>query len=352
MSDKKEDGKEIKISTNPQRNAFQLTINNPETYGYTHTEIKKRLIEKFQTLQYFCMADEIGASGTPHTHIYVYFKSRVRFKTIKKHFPEAHIEAARGSVNSNIDYIKKSGKWEKTDKAETHVEGTYEEWGTVPTQKGVSAEMEELFQMVKAGYTNTEILEYNNDYIVYLDKIDRTRLTLLIDKFKGTRRLNLKVVYISGATGTGKTRGVLDKHGDADVYRVSDYQHPFDGYECQPVLVFDEFRSSLKLQDMLNYLDIYPIQLPARYANKFACYETLYIISNWTLEEQYSELQKGNPESWNAFLRRIHEVHVYEKNGTITKYKSVGEYLHRNEKFHAPKPEDAIPFEQEALPFI
>lgn len=46
---------------------------------------------------------------------------------------------------------------------------------------------------------------------------------------------------------------------------------------------------------MLQYCDIYPIQLPARYANKFACYETVYIISNWSLEDQYKEVQKDNP---------------------------------------------------------
>ncbi len=30
----------------------------------------------------------------------------------------------------------------------------------------------------------------------------------------------------------------------------------------QDVIVFEEFRSSLKIQDMLNYLDGYPCELP------------------------------------------------------------------------------------------
>ena len=90
----------------------------------------------FPTLKYFCMSDEIGIEGTYHTHFYCVFSSRVRFSTIKKHFPEAHIEAAHGSVQSNIDYIRKSGKWADTEKSETCVEGTFEEWGTIPIQKG------------------------------------------------------------------------------------------------------------------------------------------------------------------------------------------------------------------------
>lgn len=186
-----------------------------------------------------------------------------------------------------------------------------------------------------------------------LSKLDKVRTTLLIEKYKKKRRLNLQVIYISGATGTGKTRGVLDMHGDENVYRVSDYQHPFDNYSCQPVLVFDEFRSSLKLSDMLNYCDIYPIELPARYANKYACYETAYIISNWDLEKQYKEVQEDNPESWKAFLRRIKEVHVYHEDGTITKYDSVEKYLHRTEEFHelTKSEADTCPFQQEELPF-
>lgn len=341
---------ESKINKNKihdiQRNAWNETINNPLTYGYSHHTILEKLITGFPTLRYACMADEIGEQGTPHTHIYIYFNSRVRFSTLKRRFPEAHLEPAHGSVDDNIDYIKKRGKWENTEKAETRVEGTFEEWGDKPIQKGKYFEYEELYQMIRAGYSNSEILAYNNDYILDIDRLDKVRTTLLIDEFKEKRRLDLKVVYISGATGTGKTRGVLDEHGDSNVYRVSDYQHPFDGYACQTVIAFDEFRNSLKLSDMLNYCDIYPIQLPARYSNKFACYNTVYIISNWRLEEQYQETQKENKESWKAFLRRIHEVRVYDEDGNIKVYHSVDEYLNRDTNFHEITKE-----EQETLPF-
>lgn len=339
--------------TDTQRNAYQITINNPMDYGYDHDKIFEKLITKFTTLVYFCLADEIGEEGTYHTHIYLHCRSRVRFSTIKKVFPEAHIESAQGNPQSNRDYIQKSGKWKDTDKAETRVEGSFDEWGTMPVQKGKIPEMDELFKMIDAGMSNAEILRENNDYILNIDKLDKVRTTLLIEKYKKKRRLNLQVIYISGATGTGKTRGVLDMHGDENVYRVSDYQHPFDNYSCQPVLVFDEFRSSLKLSDMLNYCDIYPIELPARYANKYACYETAYIISNWDLEKQYKEVQEDNPESWKAFLRRIKEVHVYHEDGTITKYDSVEKYLHRTEEFHTltQSESEICPFQQEELPF-
>lgn len=316
---------------NIQRQSYQMTINNPIDYGYTHDEIKKRLIVNFPTLKYFCMADEIGQNGTPHTHIYVYFTSRVRWSTVKKHFAESHIEPANGLPQSNVDYIKKTGKWEQTAKSETSVKGTYEEWGEFPKRKGKMQDMEELYQLIISGYTNAEIIASNPDYIREIDKLDKVRTMYMQDYYKNKRRLDLNVVYISGATGSGKTRGILDRHGDGAVYRVSDYQHPFDGYACQEVICFDEFRSQLKISDMLNYLDIYPIELPARYANKFACYNTVYIVSNWSLEQQYHEMQNENPESWKAFLRRINEVYVYNADKTIEKYDSVEKYLQHNQ---------------------
>lgn len=332
------------LAPTSQRFAFQITINNPLTYGCDHLAIRQTLIENFPTLRYFCMADEIGEQGTPHTHIYVCFNSRVRFRTVQKHFNHAYITPAFGSVQANIEYIKKTGKWADTEKAETSVRGTFEDWGNVPVQRGKILEYEELYQMVEAGYTNAEILAINHDYIKCIDTIDKLRTMLLVEKFKGRRRLDLHVTYVHGATGTGKTRDILDRYGDASVYRVTNYLHPFDLYTCQPVMIFEEFRSSLRISDMLNYCDIYPLELPARYANKYACYTNVYITSNWSLEEQYREVQKDSPETWKAFLRRIHEVQVYQEDGTIITYDSVEKYLRRCEEFHTVPPEEENPF--------
>jgi len=305
---------------------------NGEPVIYNHETIKKILNNSFTTLTYWCMADEKGSNY--HTHLYICFSSRVRFSKIKKAFPTAHIEKAKGTVTDNVLYIKKEGKWEDTDKIETRIEGTFEERGTRPPDtKGKMADMSELYQLVKDGHSDAEIVAINQDYILSLDKISKLRTTLLIDEFKGTLRENLHVCYISGKTATGKTRGVIEEHGAENVFRVTDYQHPFDHYENQPVLVFDEFRSNLTLSDMLNYLDIYPLVLPARYSNKYACFTTVYIISNWRLEDQYHEKQQNDKESWLAFLRRIHEVRVYTDYRKYTSYNSVEEYLNRQNDF-------------------
>lgn len=68
---------------------------------------------------------------------------------------------------------------------------------------------------------------------------------------------------------------------------------------------------------MLNYLDIYPLTLPARYSDRVACYSTVYITSNIPLEEQYREIQRYQLETWRAFLRRINVVQEYRHDGTV-----------------------------------
>lgn len=317
----------------PQHRKWQLTINNPRS-DYTHDKIKEIFALKFPSFVYCAMCDEIGANGTPHTHIYVCFRGGLRFNTLKKHFPTAHIESARGTIKENIDYLTKKGKWADTKKAETTVKGTFEEFGERPPEnKGKRGDLEELYQMiVEEELTNAEILQINNDYILMIDKLDKIRTTYLQDKFRGTRRLDLEVTYVFGVTGMGKSRDILDAYGEENVYRVTDYKHPFDGYSTENVLVLEEFRNSMPLKSLLDYLDIYPIQLPARYANKYACYTKVFIVSNWKFERQFELEQKDDRESYDALLRRIHKVKEYTKDGII-EYSSVEDYLNRENSF-------------------
>ena len=92
-------------------------------------------------------------------------------------------------------------------------------------------------------------------------------------------------------------------------------------YDGQDVVVFEEFRSSAKLELMLNYLDGHPVELPCRYANQLAQYSKVYILTNIPLEEQYRSFHdesefypsEGKKNSWAAFKRRIgHIIEVQE----------------------------------------
>lgn len=335
---------------NTQSRKYQLTVNNPQDKGLDH-EALKQILGQLKSCMYWCMADEIGLdTQTPHTHIFAAMKTPVRFSTIKKRFPEAHIEQAHGTAQENRDYVQKSGKWANDAKADTSIPDTFEEWGEMPdeTGQGARTDIALIYQQIEEGMSNAEIMAANPDSAMHIGKMDKIRQDILEARYREQWR-DLDVTYIFGPTETGKTRGVMEKHGYSSVYRVTDYKHPFDRYAQEPVLLLDEFRSSLLIGDMLDYLDGYPLALPARYANRQACFETVYIISNIDLSEQYPNIQQYEAATWKALLRRIHHVIEYRTTGPPIDHGPALDYI-----FPPPPtgPEwEEITGEQEELPF-
>lgn len=298
------------MTDNSQSRKWLLTINNPIEKGFSHEEIENAL-SNMKGIVYWCLSDETGESGTFHTHIFLYSSGGIRFRTILTYFKGAHCDMAKGTCAENRDYVFKEGKWLDSEKGTTNHRDSHMEWGELPVERqGKRNDLDDLYDMIKSGLNNFEIIEDNPSYMLYLDKIEKARQTIRENEYRDKWR-SLEVTYVYGSTGAGKTRGVMEKYGYENVYRVTDYEHPFDSYKGQDVVVFEEFRSSLKIEDMLKYLDGYPLELPARYMNRIACYTKVYILSNIDIRQQYRYIQDECYETWLAFLRRIHTVHVY-----------------------------------------
>lgn len=307
---------------------WQLTFNNPLEHGWSHDHIRE-VLRTFKTMCYWCMADEIGAEEkTPHTHLFINLTpSNCRFSTLKSKFPGAHIEKVRGTSRENRDYILKDGKWKDTEKGMTSIPDSFEEFGECPEEhQGKSAGADLILELLKDGANNLEIIEAVPSAMKIIDKVERTRSILRDAQFASQWR-ELEVTYVFGKTGAGKTRSVMDKYGYNNCYRVTDYKHPFDTYDGQDVLIFEEFRGGLKHGDMLNYLDGYPLLLPCRYFNRQACYTKVFIITNVSPEMQYLNV---DDESRNAFFRRIHTVVQYVDD-RVVEWPGVDAYIHRHD---------------------
>lgn len=304
------------MSKNEKSRKYQLTINNPKEHAYTHDIIKDKM--NSITNVYWCMCDEIGENGTPHTHMFFCSENAVLFSTVKNHFPEAHIEACKGSCQENRDYIRKEGKYLNSSKKETNIPETFEEFGEIPLDKTTKNETvsEQVLQMLEDGCSNLEIMRAHPSYITKGKYLDDVRQELNKEKFGNVFR-EVKVHYIYGASRTGKTRFVMDTYGYENVFRVSSYKNPFDGYKGHPVLLLDEFNSSLPIEYLLKILEGYPFDLDARYNYKVACFTEVYIISNLPLNKQYGEVQYNYPEQWDAFLNRISTISHYEFTNTV-----------------------------------
>lgn len=284
-----------------------LTINNPVEKGYTHDKLIE-IMEQFKGVTYYCMSDEIGLeTKTYHTHLFMYAPNGVRFSTIQKRIPNCHIDYCKGTAQQNKDYVFKEGKYAGTNKEDTRVDGMQYEHGDIPVERqGRRNDIVDLYDMIANGMSDFQILDTSPDYMLNLNQIRQTRQVIKSEKFKNTFR-QLTTTYIWGSTGSGKTRYVMEKYGYENVYRVTNYKHPFDDYRGQDIVLFDEFRSSLPLADMLKYLDGYPVVLPCRFADTQACFTKVYFTTNIPLDKQYINIQRDEIESYKAFLRRIHK---------------------------------------------
>ncbi len=329
-----------------QGRKWQVTINNPVDHGFDHAAIKSAL-EQFRGLLYYCLCDEEGDEcKTRHTHVFFVLRNPCTAERVNNLFPKMHRERVAGTCAENRAYVLKDGeKYNKqpngeyfyTDSSGKDHQGvnfsdTFEEWGEMPQEhQGKSRASEMIVSMVKDGASNLEIV--NAVPVAYkdLDKIERMR-SMFRDVAFSSQWRELTVTYIFGPSGVGKTRSVMDTYGYDAVYRVTDYKHPFDTYDGQDVLVFEEFRGGLKHGDMLNYLDGYPILLPCRYFNRQACYTKVFIITNLPPDRQYENVDEA---SRKAFFRRIGQVIEFISDGhspaKVVNYDSVDAYIHRND---------------------
>lgn len=299
------------IIKDSQARKYLITINNPESFGYSHELIAEIL--KNMNVTYFCMVDEIGnETGTYHTHVFLYSPSPIRFTTLKHRFAEAHIDKARGSCPDNINYLRKQGKWAESDKAETTVEGTFEEFGTPPSERAEKEpDMAQIIEMFDSGCSVNDVIDMMPKYGLRVNELESLRE--LRNENRGSALRKIDVSYIFGDTGTGKTYSVFEKYDVKDICRITNYSEKgmFDSYHSQKILVFDEFHSQISIPQMLMYLDIYPVELPARYHDRKAAYTEVYILSNIPLWKQYESTRLTDRKTWDAFLRRIN--HVYHQ---------------------------------------
>jgi len=324
----------------PQSRKWLLTFNNPAEHDYTHEKIIEA-IESIASVAYWCMCDEVGSEGTYHTHLYIAFQNPKMHTVLANVFPGAHRDQAYGTSQQNRDYVAKDGEkfnkqpdgsYDYTDgdgkkHTGTNYGDTFQEWGELPREhQGKSRDVERIYSILKDGASNIEIVDAVPSAMLNLEKVERTRSMLRDSEFASSWR-DLQVTYIFGKTGSGKTRSVMDKYGYTNCYRVTDYHHPFDTYDGQDVIIFEEFRGGLKHGDMLNYLDGYPLLLPCRYFNRQACYTKVFIITNIAPDEQYLNVDQA---SRNAFYRRIHKVLHYDETGAVIEYDGVRAYMNRN----------------------
>lgn len=333
------------MSTRSRR--MQITCNNPLDKGFTSEKIKE-IMQRWKT-EYYCFCYETGESGTHHFHLYTKFCHAQITDTISKTFGNAHIEVIRNSSSiDNRDYIRKEGAYLDSEKKTTnHIETFYESCECPIDGKenqGHRNDIDLMISLVQDGASNMEVVQAVSSMALRIPAIEQYRQAYWEEKGRGYRHMD--IWYIYGKTRTGKTSYVYQSHHSSEIYSVVDYKGNgiWDKYDTARtrVLLLDEYRSALPFSLILALCDGQPLTLNCRYANRVCLHETVYIVSNISLLEQYPNIQREEPESWNAFLARINHVRHYYEIGQYNDY-TVEEYLTTEQNPHLKEFESCNP---------
>jgi Putative viral replication protein/RNA helicase len=268
-----------KLVFNPRWKAKQwaFTINNPEggfCAGFNE-----------ETDQYMICGEEKGEQEeTPHIQGYIQYKERVLGSAIKRRFPTAHIEKARGSPKQNHTYCSKGGQ--------SH------EHGEMLKGQGSRSDLEYVKELIDEGGTLQQLREesYGN-YIRYRKSIIADRESVRTDRSWKTE------CYIYwGCSGLGKSRKCDDDYPKA-------YWKPYgkwwDGYDGQDVVIIDDFYGWLPYAFVLQLCDRYKLLVPYKGGfTKFTA-KTIIFTSNVPWEQWWPNL---NEDRTPALRRRITEV--------------------------------------------
>lgn len=216
------------------------------------------------------------------------------FRVLTEHgIPDADIEIVR----------KKDGASRYCSKSETRIAGPWwssETFKTSVVGKGSSgqgrrSDLTALRRAIQDGKTPDDILlddrlsplMASSSVMRYVD-----RLFIAENARRWSReQRDIKVHYIWGETGVGKTRYVYDRYQPSEIYVAHmGSRDAFSNYKFQKILVLDEFRSQSPISDLLQMLDIYPYEIDRRYEDTWAAWDTVYILSNWPLDAQYRDV--------------------------------------------------------------
>jgi len=209
---------------------------------------------------------------------------------------DVHLELPISTDYANWQYCKKEGN-------------VIVQWGeepAEPTKTGVASDWDFVRDQVLHGKSMLSILDEKPHMTRYVSAIRQYVSEVEVKQQAAWR--DVQTTYVWGAAGIGKSRAIMEKHGAENVYRITDKKNPWDGYRGEPVVVFEEYRSNFGVENMLNWLDGYPIMLPCRYANRPAQFTQVYLLTNIPLWEQFEGVQMNHAETWGAFLRRIDAV--------------------------------------------
>lgn len=258
---------------------FCFTLNN-------YTQEEEDDIKKIHH-EYIIYGKEIGEEGTPHLQGYIELTKKMRFSSVKKLMPRAHIEARRGTQQQAIDYCKKEGNFIELGICKN--QGHRTDLDTV-RRTALEGGMREV-----TAIANLQGIQVAQKFLTYNEP---------------ARDWKPEVKWFWGTTGTGKSKTAREELGE-DIYTKNDGTKWWDGYDGHEDVIIDDFRPSWwNITEMLSLLDRYEKRVEVKGGWRQLRARRIIITSALAPNACYT----NTGEAIQQLLRRIDEVRQFVPN--------------------------------------
>lgn len=261
---------------------------NPNEKTYRHfcgTSFNPKDDDYFEKLRGRCRYYIFGKEHCPttgnfHYQFYVYFRNALTEKAARQFFHPDHVEVCAGNTVQNQDYCKK--------------DGNFIEWGLAPEQ-GKRKDLDECRHAAANGHIS-DVIDHGN-----LQQIKVAEKWLEYNAPKRDPKNPIKVIWISGASGSGKSRMAYEEFPNA--YRKMPGKW-WDGYNSEEVVIFDDFDpNDYTEKQLLTWWDRYPCRVEVKGGSRQLFATTFVITALFPPSSFWQDCEIGT-----QFLRRISEI--------------------------------------------
>lgn len=289
-----------------------------------HPEMVETVLELLKTAphaQYCAASYEVGdTTFRPHIHAYLYTTKNVRRLAISRHCAllKPWFEQSGGSAAQATDYFRyadghrdENGAWIHND----ILNPTFLQFGEFPNAvaakaagqakggKKTKAIWDEVKNHIASG---GDVLSTQSSQILILHYGNLSKLSYAYRMRAVPRWVEMNNLWITGPTGSGKTRWVAENYPGAYIKNASNKW--FDGYEFEDVVSIEDVGRGYPTSSELKvWGDHY--RFNAEYKGGSVCIRPSRVIitSNYTIAELYPD-----PQDLPALLRRFRVVHVVD----------------------------------------
>ncbi len=286
----------------------------------------------------------LSAEGLYHIHDVVTFEKTTRRNTVSKKFGNCHVEEMRGTKEQAENYILKKGKFE--EKGEK-ILATFGDINAIKNNSGKRTDLNAFDIAVQSPDFDL------NAYL--LDNCTNEREERYLERryarikcFTAPNWRTVKVIYVEGASGSGKSRGANERYPKAFKASLAEKTNfPFNGYNGQDVLWLDELRPGyFKHAELMQILDGYKYNVDVKYGQFPALWTTVIITSVFKYNDWYKDNKGYFEDGRKEFERRIAERYIARNGEWLKVEKDI------NGNWHEPS-QDFMPIDKTTdIPFL